>query len=178
MKRYEDFNKRFKTNDEAAVQAMQMIIGEIAEHFQIRESELQCYEKKFKDQITWLNEDIDLENLDDSEIKTFQAPQYLIICLRNGYWERYDDLVFWGKNHSGYEFDIRKAGFYTKEEALKICDCGDVSINVNKINIPKETFNIESKDLAIKINKTDDICDYVNKFIKIQKNKQLMKYGE
>lgn len=58
MRRYEDFNNRFETNDEASVQAMKMILYEISERFGINENELECYEKKFKAQIDWLNKEI------------------------------------------------------------------------------------------------------------------------
>jgi len=104
--------------------------------------------------------------------------KYLIICLRHGYWERYDNLVFWGKNNSGYYSDLSKAGLYTKEEALKICDSGDCFISVDKIGITKEEIlEFENPVLEVKVKKTSDICKYVNNFIRIMKNKDLMKWG-
>ncbi|MCR1953346.1 hypothetical protein NSA24_00705 [Clostridioides mangenotii] len=61
--------------------------------------------------------------------------QYLIICLRYGYFNR-DNLVFWGKNRSGYYSDLSKVGVYTKEEALRICNRSeDFYISLDKLGI-------------------------------------------
>lgn len=104
--------------------------------------------------------------------------KYLIICLRHDYWNRYDNIVFWGKNNSGYYSDLSKVGLYTKKEALKICDKGDCFIHIDKIGITKEMMNSLNPNIEIKVKKTDSICRYVNTFVRIMDNKNLMKWGE
>ena len=32
-----------------------------------------------------------------------------------------NSILFWGKNRSGYVYDIDKAGLYSEEEAIQIC---------------------------------------------------------
>ncbi|WP_048569376.1 hypothetical protein [Clostridium cylindrosporum] len=103
--------------------------------------------------------------------------KYLIICLRHGYWERYDNLVFWGKNSSGYEADLSKVGLYTKEEALRICDYGDCFISLDKIGISEELLKFSNSAVEMRVKKTDEICKYVNDFVRIMENKKLMKWG-
>ena len=103
--------------------------------------------------------------------------KYLIICLRHGFWNRYENIVFWGKNSSGYESDLSKVGLYTKEEAIRKCDVGDCYISVEKLGITADLLNSIHPNFEIKVKKTDDICKYVNQFAKIMKNKRLMKYG-
>ena len=103
--------------------------------------------------------------------------KYLIICLRHGNWERYDNLVFWGKNSSGYYTDLSEVGLYTKEEAIKICDTGDCFISIDKIGITKELLEVVNPAVEIKVKKTSEICKYVNAFVNIMKNKNNLKYG-
>lgn len=103
--------------------------------------------------------------------------KYLIICLRHGNWERYDNLVFWGKNRSGYYSDLSKVGLYTKDEAIKLCDAGDCFISIDKIGITKELFESINPAIEIKVKKTAEICSYVNTFVRIMKNKDFLKYG-
>ena len=45
--------------------------------------------------------------------------KYLIICLRHNYWNRYDNIVFLGKDNSGYYSGLSKVGLYTKKRSLK-----------------------------------------------------------
>lgn len=104
--------------------------------------------------------------------------KYLIICLRHGYWERNDDIVFWGKNKSGYYSDLSKVGLYTKEEALKLSDSGDCFINMDKIGITKDIMDFTNPNIAMRVKKSESICKYVNDFVKIMKNKNIMKWGE
>lgn len=103
--------------------------------------------------------------------------KYLIVCLRHGYWDRYDNLVFWGKNSSGYYMDLSRVGLYTRQEAMKICDCGDCYISLDKLGITEEILNFKNKNIEMKVKKTDEICNYINAFIKLMKNKKVMKYG-
>ena len=104
--------------------------------------------------------------------------KYLIICLCHGYWERYDTLTFWGKNRSGYEIYLSKVGLYTKEEAMRICDSGDCFISMDKLGIKEEDFNFKHENLELRVKKTAKICNYVNNFVRIMKNKDIMKWGE
>lgn len=104
--------------------------------------------------------------------------KYLIICLRHDFWNRYDNIVFWGKNNSGYYSDLSKVGLYTKKEALKICDKGDCFIHIDKIGITKEMMESLNPNIEVKVKKTDSICRYVNTFVRIMDNKNLMKWGE
>ncbi|MDP4147365.1 MAG: hypothetical protein Q8936_23320 [Bacillota bacterium] len=104
--------------------------------------------------------------------------KYLIICLRHNYWSRYDNLVFWGKNNSGYYSDLTKAGLYTKEEARRIADNGDCYISLDSIGITiKEMTALNNPSLEIKVKKTEKICKYVNVFMKIMNNKRDLKWG-
>lgn len=103
--------------------------------------------------------------------------KYLIICLRNGYWSRYENIVFWGKNSSGYYSDLSKVGLYTKEEARKICDSGDCYISLDKLGITKEMLEFSNDSVEMKVKKTSNICKYIDDFVRIMKNKSLMKWG-
>lgn len=103
--------------------------------------------------------------------------KYLIICLRNHMWIKYEAIVFWGKNKCGYTYDLSEAGLYTKEEALQLCDSGDCYISIDKIGITKEMLEFKHKNVIMSVNKTEEICNYVNAFVKIMKNKNRMKYG-
>lgn len=103
--------------------------------------------------------------------------KYLIICLRHGYWERNDNLVFWGKNRSGYYSDLSKVGLYTKKEAVNLCDAGDCYISIDKIGLTKDMFESINPAIEIKVKKTVVICNYVNTFARIMKNKDLLRYG-
>lgn len=104
--------------------------------------------------------------------------KYLIVCLRHGYWSRYDNLVFWGKNGSGYYSDLSKVGLYTKEEAERICDCGDCYISIDKIGITKEILEFSNTNIEMKVKKTTDICQYIDVFVRIMENRRFMKWGE
>jgi hypothetical protein len=103
--------------------------------------------------------------------------KYLIICLRHDYWDRFDHLVFWGKNSNGYSLDLANAGLYTKEEALKKCDTGDIYISIDKLGITEDMFNVNNPAISIRINKTDEVVDYVNNFVQLMRNKKLMERG-
>ena len=103
---------------------------------------------------------------------------YYIICVRNNGWAMYDNVLFWAQGSNGYTLDIRKAGLFTKEEAVSKCEAGDVYIKAHKLLIPKEVFDIKSFDIEIKVKKSESICKYVNTFKDIQNNKRTMKYGE
>lgn len=59
MKRFEDFNIRFGTNETKEEQAFGMVLSNIAENLNIDEVSLECYEQKFKAEVEWLNEEID-----------------------------------------------------------------------------------------------------------------------
>jgi len=104
--------------------------------------------------------------------------KYLIICLRYGYFNR-DNLVFWGKNRSGYYSDLSKVGVYTKEEAIRICyGIEDFYISLDKLGITKEMLNFSHLNVEMKIKCTEKICDYINKYLNLYRNKQLMTFGE
>ncbi len=103
--------------------------------------------------------------------------KYLIICLRHNYWERYENVFFWGKNRSGYECDLSKVGLYTKEEAIEICNYGDCYISIDKLGITENMLNFKNDNVIMSVKKTKVICDYVNAFKKIMENKSFMKYG-
>ncbi|MBU5308414.1 hypothetical protein KQI18_11565 [Clostridioides mangenotii] len=104
--------------------------------------------------------------------------KYLIICLRYGYFNR-DNLVFWGKNRSGYYSDLSKVGVYTKEEALRICNRSeDFYISLDKLGITQEMLDFNHPYVEMKFKRTEKICDYINEYLNLYRNKQLMIYGE
>lgn len=103
--------------------------------------------------------------------------KYLIICLRHNYWSRYENIVFWGKNSNGYQSDLSKVGLYTKEEAIRKCDAGDCYISMDKLGITEELMQFNNPNVEMKVKKTEELCNYVNTFEKIMKNKRFMEYG-
>lgn len=106
--------------------------------------------------------------------------KYLVICMRHNYWNKYDHVVFWGKNNNGYEYDLAKCQLYTKEEAKKIVSSGsneDCYIALRYLGITEEEFNsIKTGTLQTVCRKTYEICKYVNTFVRIQENIKLMKH--
>lgn len=74
--------------------------------------------------------------------------------------------------------DLSRVGLYTKQEAMKICDRGDCYISMDKLGITEEMLNFKNPNVEMKIKKIDDICEYINRFVRLMKNKQIMKYGE
>lgn len=104
--------------------------------------------------------------------------KYLIICLRYGYFNR-ANLVFWGKNKSGYYSDLSKVGVYTKNEAMRICRSSeDFYISLDKLGITQEMLDFNNPNVEMKVKRTDDICDYINQYMRLLRNKELMTYGE
>lgn len=104
--------------------------------------------------------------------------KYLIICLRYGSFNR-DNLVFWGKNKSGYYSDLSKVGVYTKEEAMRICNgIEDFYISLDKLEITPEMLDFSHPNVEMNVKRTEKICDYINKYLNLYRNKQLMIYGE
>lgn len=104
-----------------------------------------------------------------------EEKKYLIITLR--YWHKYDNVLFWGKNSNGYETDLSRVGLYTKEEARKKMSVGDCYISMDKLGITKEMMEFKSPNVVMVVNKTKEVCDYINRFEKILKNKNTMKWG-
>lgn len=106
--------------------------------------------------------------------------KYLIICLRYGYWNRCDNLVFWGKNRSGYYSDLSKAGLYTKEEAKQICrgiHYDDIYMSIDKLNINPKLLEYENSAISIQVKKIPAITKYVQQFKRIADNRKTMKWG-
>lgn len=101
--------------------------------------------------------------------------KYLIIALR--YWGKYENVLFWGKNSSGYETDLSKVGLYTKEEAIRKMSVGDCYISIDKLGITKEMMEFKNPNVVMSVKKTREICDYVNTFDRIMKNKNAMRWG-
>jgi hypothetical protein len=105
---------------------------------------------------------------------------YLIICLRHGFWQSKENLMFWGKNSSGYYSDLAKAQLYTKEEALNICsNIDDCFIPIKYTGLTIEEFNNikPHKALSIVVYKTPEICRYINLYTKIKRNIEFTKSG-
>lgn len=101
--------------------------------------------------------------------------KYLIIALR--YWNKYENVLFWGKNCSGYETDLSKVGLYTKEEARRKMSIGDCYISIDKLGITKEMMEFKNPNVVMTVKKTTEVCNYINTFDRIMKNKNLLEYG-
>ena len=59
MKRFEQFNQIFNTNENAEEQAIGMIIAYIEEHYDIEIDDIEPLKKRYYAQIEWLNEEIE-----------------------------------------------------------------------------------------------------------------------
>ena len=91
--------------------------------------------------------------------------KYLIISLNHNYWDKYDHLVFWGKDSSGYALDIEHAGLYSKEKASENSDDSNIMFNIDNLNLTQDMFTDKNKNISTRINKTSKVCKYVNEFI-------------
>lgn len=58
MKRFEDFNQIFGTNESAEEQALAMIISHIEETYGIEIKDIELLKRIYTTQIKWLNEEI------------------------------------------------------------------------------------------------------------------------
>lgn len=105
-----------------------------------------------------------------------QEKKYLIIALR--YWNSYNDVLFWGKDESGYSTDLSNVGLYTKEKAQRICRCGDCYISMDSIGITNEMLNFKNDNVKMVVPKTIRICKFVNTWEAITRNANALKYGE
>lgn len=101
--------------------------------------------------------------------------KYLIIALR--YWNKYENVLFWGKDCNGYETDLSKVGLYTKEEARKQLSVGDCYISIDRLGLTEEIMTFKNPNVVISVKKTREICDYINTFDRIMKNKRNLKWG-
>lgn len=104
-----------------------------------------------------------------------QEAKYLIIALR--YWEKYENVLFWGKNSNGYETDLSKVGLYTKEEAKSKMSVGDCYISIDTLGITKEMMEFKSPNVVMVVKKSRQVCDYINTFDRILKNKNTLRWG-
>lgn len=101
--------------------------------------------------------------------------KYLIIALR--YWNSHNDVLFWGKDESGYSTDLNKAGLYTKEEARRICRCGDCYISIESLGITKEIMDFKNDIVRMVVPKTHRICKFANTWETITRNVNALKHG-
>lgn len=101
--------------------------------------------------------------------------KYLIVALR--YWKGHENVLFWGKNRSGYTIDLSKVGVYTKEEAKKEIAVGDCYISLDKLGITQDMLDFKHDTVMMVVPKTQEICDYVNTFAKLMKHKDQMTTG-
>ncbi|WP_053983833.1 hypothetical protein [Niameybacter massiliensis] len=104
-----------------------------------------------------------------------EEKKYLIIALR--YWGNSENVLFWGKNSSGYYTDLSKVGLYTKEEAVSKSKHGDCYINMDTLGITEEMLNFSHESVKMVFPKNTKICKYANTFEQIMKNKRNLKYG-
>ena len=58
MKRFEDFNQIFGTNESAEEQALDMIISYIKEAYEREINDIESLKRRYTAQIKWLNEEI------------------------------------------------------------------------------------------------------------------------
>lgn len=104
-----------------------------------------------------------------------EEKKYLLIALR--YWKNNENVLFWGKDRSGYEVDLSKVGLYTMEEAKRVLSVGDCYISMDSLGITKEMMDFKNENAIIVVKKTAKICDYINTFDRIMKNKKNMRCG-
>lgn len=105
--------------------------------------------------------------------------KYLIIALR--YWNNSENVLFWGKNQSGYETDLAKVGLYTKEEAKRICKSGhnkDCYISIDTLGITEEAMRLISENVKVVVPKSRKVAHYANTWENINRNLNALKYGE
>ena len=101
--------------------------------------------------------------------------KYLIVALR--YWHQSENVLFWGKNSSGYYTDLSRVGLYTKEEAISKSKCGDCYIHMDTLGITEEMLNFSHEGVKMVYLKNSKICKYVSAFERIMNNKRQLKYG-
>lgn len=101
--------------------------------------------------------------------------KYLIIALR--YWNSHNDVLFWGKDESGYSTNLNLVGLYTKEEAKRICKCGDCYIHMDSLGITEEMMNFKSEHVRMAVPKSHRICKFVNTWETVLRNINALKYG-
>ena len=106
-----------------------------------------------------------------------EEEKYLIICLRNNAWNKSENILFWGKNRSGYYTDLSRVGLYTKTEAKRLCRSGDCYISMDTLGITKEMMDFKNENVQMQVAKTSKVCKYVNAFKKIMDNKHYLRYG-
>lgn len=58
MKRFEELNKLYNSNESAEEQALGMIIAHIEEIYDIEINEVESLKKRYSTQIKWLNEQV------------------------------------------------------------------------------------------------------------------------
>lgn len=103
-----------------------------------------------------------------------EEKKYLIIALR--YWNNSENVLFWGKNSSGYYTDLSRVGLYTKEEAIRKSSCGDCYISMDTLGITTDMLNFKHENVKMEVLKNQNICKYINTFERIMKNKRNLKY--
>lgn len=59
MKRFEDFNQMFGSDESAEEQALGMIISHIKEAYEIEIKDVETLKKRYTASIKWLNEEIE-----------------------------------------------------------------------------------------------------------------------